>query len=79
VFPDPAALLRLARAALVEQYDQWDAADRRYLSEAATLELTVQAEPVLEVISTPRSTPHNRASAPHDVREIPLGPGTSPR
>ncbi len=33
VFPNPAALLRLAGHVLIEQHDEWDAADRRYLSE----------------------------------------------
>ncbi len=31
VFPNPAALLRLAGAVLVEQHDEWEAGDRRYL------------------------------------------------
>ena len=31
VFPDPAALLRLAGAVLVEQHDEWDDGERRYL------------------------------------------------
>lgn len=35
VFPNPAALLRLAGAVLVEQHDEWEAGDRRYLSEAS--------------------------------------------
>lgn len=35
VFPNPPALLRLARAVLVEQYDQSAAADRRYFSESS--------------------------------------------
>lgn len=34
VFPNPAALLRLAGAVLVEAHDEWQATDRRYLSEA---------------------------------------------
>ncbi|WP_241992893.1 IS256 family transposase [Cryobacterium frigoriphilum] len=33
VFPNPAALLRLAGAVLVEQHDEWEAGSRRYLAE----------------------------------------------
>lgn len=33
VFPNPAALLRLAGAVLVESHDEWAVSDRRYLSE----------------------------------------------
>ena len=39
VFPNPAALLRLAGAVLVEQHDEWDAADRRYFSEHSMKQL----------------------------------------
>jgi putative transposase len=57
VFPNPAALLRLAGAVLVEQHDEWEAADRRYLSEASMAALTVleapAAEPIEEVILLP--------------------------
>ena len=35
VFPNPAALLRLAGAVLVEQHDEWEAGNPRYLSEAS--------------------------------------------
>lgn len=33
VFPNPAALLRLAAAVLVETHDEWQVSERRYLSE----------------------------------------------
>ncbi|WP_448059688.1 IS256 family transposase [Cellulomonas hominis] len=47
VFPNTAALLRLAGAVLVEAHDEWAATDRRYLSEnsmaqLATMTLTTQ-------------------------------------
>jgi putative transposase len=35
VFPNPAALLRLAGAVLVEAHGEWQAGERRYLSEAS--------------------------------------------
>jgi transposase-like protein len=35
VFPNPAALLRLARAVLVEAHDEWQVGERRYLSESS--------------------------------------------
>ena len=33
VFPNPAAPLRLAGSVLVEAHDEWQVADKRYLSE----------------------------------------------
>ncbi|MEC5181792.1 hypothetical protein RCH07_003161 [Arthrobacter sp. CG_A4] len=60
VFPSPAALLRLAGAVLVEQHDEWEAGDRRYLSEASMAVLTAintaPAEPVEEAILLPELT-----------------------
>jgi putative transposase len=60
VFPNPAALLRLAGAVLLEQHDEWEAGDRRYRSEASMTELktmnTTTATPVKEGIFLPELT-----------------------
>ena len=40
VFPNPAALLRLAGAVLIELHDEWAASDRRYFSERSMSLLT---------------------------------------
>jgi putative transposase len=45
VFPNPAALLRLAGAVLVEQHDEWEAGDRRYFSEASMRTLDTFTSP----------------------------------
>ena len=49
VFPNPAALLRLAGSVLIEQHDEWEAGEGRYFSESSMLELAVMNNPV-EVI-----------------------------
>lgn len=46
MFPNTAALLRLAGAILIEQHDEWEAGERRYFSEASMLELTGMGNPV---------------------------------
>ncbi len=47
VFPNPAALLRLAGAVLVEQHDEWDAAERRYFSEHSMKQLDATIQEVV--------------------------------
>ena len=44
VFPNPAALLRLAGAVLIETHDEWQVSDRRYLSEASMAQ--IGADPI---------------------------------
>jgi transposase-like protein len=60
VFPNPAALLRLAGAVLIEQHDEWEAGDRRYLSEASMAELKAMDRtpdaPIEEAILLPQLT-----------------------
>jgi len=43
IFPNPAALLRLAACVLIETHDEWAVGARRYLSEASMAQLTPQA------------------------------------
>jgi putative transposase len=51
VFPNPEAPLRLAGAVLIEAHDEWQATDRRYLSEA-TMALLLEPTPQ-EAVATP--------------------------
>jgi transposase-like protein len=48
-FPNPAALLRLAGAVLVEAHDEWQVSDRRYLSEGSMALLNQPDDPAKEV------------------------------
>lgn len=43
VFPNPAALLRLAGSVLVAAHDEWQAGERRYLSEGSMILLAKPA------------------------------------
>ena len=53
VFPNPAALLRLAGAVLVEAHDEWAATDRRYLSENSMAQLATMTM-ALQEVDTPQ-------------------------
>ena len=52
VFPNPTALLRPAGAVLAEQYDEWEAGDRRYFSESSMLELKTMNDPTTTIEET---------------------------
>jgi putative transposase len=49
VFPNPAALLRLAGSVLVETHDEWQVSERRYLSEGPMALLDTPTNPIKEV------------------------------
>ncbi|UFS61116.1 IS256 family transposase [Subtercola endophyticus] len=53
VFPNPAAMLRLAGSVLVEQHDEWEAGERRYFSEASMKELNAVTNDLEEVVVIP--------------------------
>ena len=52
VFPNPAALLRLAGSVLVETHDEWQVSERRYLSEGSMALLDNTTKPAEEVAPT---------------------------
>jgi putative transposase len=52
VFPNPGALLRLAGAVLVEAHDEWQAGERRYLSEGS-MALLATPPSVSKEVATP--------------------------
>ena len=56
VFPNPAALLRPAGAVLVEQHDEWEAADSHYFSTTSIAELEAMNNPSKEVEPMPEIT-----------------------
>jgi putative transposase len=44
IFPDDAAVLRLVGAVLVEAHDEWQVAERRYLSEGSMAKLATTGD-----------------------------------
>lgn len=59
VFPNPAALERLAGAVLVELHDEWQVTDRRYLSESSMAELRAATLDTAPAELTTGPTPRN--------------------
>ncbi|MDQ6527526.1 IS256 family transposase [Nocardioides sp. LHD-245] len=54
IFPNPAAVIRLVGAVLIDMHDEWIAADRRYLSEGSMAKLydTSDTDPVAAIESS---------------------------
>src|ERR671932_486109 len=56
ISPDAASLRRLASCVLIEAHDEWQVADRRYLSEGSMTELYKNSSPRVQgVVATPSS------------------------
>ena len=59
IFPNPAALHRLTACVLIEAHDEWQVADRRYLSEASMALLNPPAPTAIAAgTTTTDDTPH---------------------
>ena len=52
IFPNPAALLRLATCVLIETHDEWQVAERRYLSEESMAQLNPPAPTAIGTTTT---------------------------
>jgi putative transposase len=56
IFPDDAAVLRLAGAVLIEAHDEWQVAERRYLSEGSMAKLTATGDDAARPKEVKRAT-----------------------
>ena len=62
VFPNPAALLRLAGSVLIETHDEWQVSDRRYLSEASMAQIGANDTKTARRWPSPHSSRHSSTS-----------------
>jgi putative transposase len=56
IFPDDAAVLRLVGAVLIEAHDEWQVAERRYLSEGSMAKLTATGDDAARPKEVKRAT-----------------------
>jgi hypothetical protein len=67
IFPDDAAVLRLAGAVLIEAHDEWQVAERRYLSEGSMAKLAATGNDAVRPKEVRRATASS--SRPSDQLE----------
>ena len=60
IFPDDAAVLRLAGAVLIEAHDEWQVAERRYLSEGSMAKLAPTGDDAARPKEVRRATASRR-------------------
>src|ERR1035437_6028764 len=67
IFPNSAALLRLATCVLIETHDEWQVAERRYLSEESMAQLNPSARPQSARLRPTSNRGDRHRHDPHDM------------